>query len=58
MEKIYDFGNYAISENDVLDIVNQIIEILANKNITHAGAYMILERTKEELANTVIKKFV
>lgn len=55
MEKIIEFNGNTITENEVEDISKSIIKILSQKNITHAIAYMILDKVKEELQNTIIK---
>ena len=43
---------------EILQMVYQIIDIFAKKNITHAFAYMILDEVKNELQNTIVKKSV
>lgn len=56
MNYIVDINGFKITEKEIMKISYEVIEILAQKNITHAVAYMILDRTKEELQNTIVKK--
>lgn len=56
METFIEVNGNSITTTEVQNIVNEIIEILSQKNITHAIAYMILETTKQELENTIVKK--
>lgn len=53
-----NINGFVIEEKKLEDITNQIIDILSKKNITYAVAYMILDKAKEELENTIFKKCV
>lgn len=58
MNEILEVNGYEIGREKINGIVNEIITLLSTKNITHAIAYMILEDTKEQLENTIVKKVV
>lgn len=55
MEQIIDVNGYTIEKSEINKITQEIINILSQKNITHAMAYMILENVKQELENTIVK---
>lgn len=55
MEQIIDVNGYTIEKSKINKITQEIINILSQKNITHAMAYMILENVKQELENTIVK---
>ena len=51
-----EINGISIAETEIETIVDEIIEILSQKNITHAIANMILDEVKDKLMNTIIKK--
>ena len=55
MIEIIDVNGYSIEKEKIDRITQEIIDILSQKNITHAMAYMILENVKQELENTIVK---
>lgn len=52
---IINVNGYSIEKEKIDGITQEIIDILSQKNITHAMAYMILENVKQELENTIVK---
>lgn len=56
MEALIDVGGMQISQSKIDEIAFEIINILENKNITYAIAYMILDEVKEKLQNTILRK--
>lgn len=58
IESIININGFSIKQSEINEIKEQIINILSQKNITHAIAYMILDETKDELQNTIVKKCV
>ena len=58
MNKIIDVNGHFINQEEADEIVNKIISIFESKKITYAIANMILDETKKELQNIVIKKYV
>lgn len=52
---IINVNGYSIEKEKIDGIIQEIIDILSQKNITHAMAYMILENVKQELENTIVK---
>lgn len=55
MKQIIDINGHSIEKEKIDRITKEIIDILSQKNITHAMAHMILENIKQELENTIVK---
>lgn len=55
MKEIIDVNGFEIEKDKIDEIVKKIIEILKEKNITYAVAYMILDEIKYSLNNDIIK---
>ena len=55
MKEIIDVNGFEIEKDKVNEIVQEIIKILKEKNITYAIAYMILDEIKDSLNNNIIR---
>ena len=51
-----EINGTSIAETEIENIVDEIIEILSQKNITHAIANVILDKVKDSLSNMIVKK--
>ena len=53
---MYVVNGCPIQKEKYEKIINEIIELFTKENITIAMANMILDETKKELKNTIVKK--
>lgn len=55
MERIEIYDEGEIDRDELEKIAEEIIKILADKNITHFETKLILEEVKRQLEHTIVK---